>query len=63
MGIIAKGGTSGGVDLNDQELTYILTLISMSKFDGKDVFVVANIADKLNKKLEFNQNEARNKRG
>lgn len=63
MGIIAKGGTSGGVDLNDQELTYILTLISTSKFDGKDVFVVANIADKLNKKLEFNQNEARNKRG
>ena len=63
MGIVAKGGTSGDVDLNDQELRYILTLISTSKFDGKDVFVVADIVDKLNKKLEFNQNEARNKRG
>lgn len=63
MGIVTKGGTPGGVDLNDQELKYILTLISTSKFDGKDVFVVADIVDKLNKKLEFNQNEARNKRG
>ena len=63
MGIVAKGNTSGGVDLNDQELKYMLTLISTSKFDGKDVFVVADIVDKLNKKLEFNQNEARNKRG
>ena len=63
MGIVAKGGASGGVDLNDQELRYILTLISTSKFDGKDVFVVADIVDKLNKKIELNQNEARNKRG
>jgi len=63
MGIVTKGGTHGGVDLNDQELRYVLTLISVSKFDGKDVFVVAEIVDKLNKKLEFNQNEARNKRG
>lgn len=52
-----------GSDLNDQELRYILTLISTSKFDGKDVFVVADIVDKLNKKIELNHNEARNKRG
>jgi len=63
MGIVAKGGAPGGVDLNYQELKYILTLISTSKFDGKDVFVVADIVDKLNKKIELNHNEARNKRG
>jgi len=63
MGIVAKGGASGSADLNDQELRYILTLISTSKFDGKDVFVVADIVDKLNKKIELNHNEARNKRG
>jgi len=50
-------------ELNDQELRYILTLISTSKFDGKDVFVVADIVDKLNKKIEFNHNEVRSKRG
>jgi len=63
MGIVTKGGASEGVDLNDQELRYILTLISTSKFDGKDVFVVAEIVDKLNKKIEFNHNEVRSKRG
>jgi len=51
-----------GIDVKDfstQELNYLLSLISKSNFDGRDVFVVADIVNKINSKIK--SNEARNK--
>ena len=46
-------------DFNAQELNYLLSLISKSNFEGRDVFVVADIVNKINSKIK--SNEARNK--
>ena len=43
---------------NIQELNYLLSLISKSNFEGRDVFVVADIVNKINSKIK--SNEARN---
>jgi hypothetical protein len=51
-----------GIDVKDfstQELNYLLSLISKSNFEGRDVFVVADIVNKINSKIK--SNEARNK--
>ena len=45
-------------DFNAQELNYLLSLISKSNFEGRDVFVVADIVNKIN--LKIKSNEARN---
>ncbi len=45
-------------DFNAQELNYLLSLISKSNFEGRDVFVVADIVNKINSKIK--SNEARN---
>ena len=50
-----------GIDVKDfstQELNYLLSLISKSNFEGRDVFVVADIVNKINSKIK--SNEARN---
>lgn len=47
-------------DFNDQELNYLLSLISKTTFEGRNVFLVAEIVNKINNKIEFN--EARNRR-
>lgn len=54
MGILTQG-LSIKDELNNQEIAYILALISQSRFEGKDVFVVAEIANKLNKKINLNE--------
>tara|TARA_R100001510_G_scaffold55065_1_gene58476 strand:+ start:4949 stop:5128 length:180 start_codon:yes stop_codon:yes gene_type:complete len=46
-------------EFNIQELNYLLSLISKSNFEGRDVFVVADIVNKINSKIK--SNEARNK--
>ena len=46
-------------DFNAQELNYLLSLISKSNFEGRDVFIVADIVNKINSKIK--SNEARNK--
>ena len=59
MGAILK---KQGIDVKDfstQELNYLLSLISKSNFEGRDVFVVADIVNKINSKIK--SNEARNK--
>ena len=45
-------------EFNAQELNYLLSLISKSNFEGRDVFVVADIVNKINSKIK--SNEARN---
>ena len=45
-------------DFNAQELNYLLSLISKSNFEGRDVFVVADIVNKINSKIK--SNDARN---
>tara|TARA_R100001463_G_scaffold81912_1_gene136450 strand:+ start:178 stop:357 length:180 start_codon:yes stop_codon:yes gene_type:complete len=45
-------------EFNAQELNYLLSLISKSNFEGRDVFVVADIVNKIN--LKIKSNEARN---
>ena len=50
-----------GIDtknFNAQVLNYLLSLISKSNFEGRDVFVVADIVNKINSKIK--SNEARN---
>ncbi len=48
-------------EFNAQELNYLLSLISKSNFEGRDVFVVADIVNKINSKIK--SNEARNQWG
>lgn len=45
-------GPSVKSDLNDQEINYLLKVLSESKFDGKDVLVLADIINKLTTKLK-----------
>ena len=44
--------TSVKSDLNHQEINYLLKVLSESKFDGKDVLVLADIINKLTTKLK-----------
>lgn len=39
-------------DLNDQELNYLLRVLSESRFDGKDVLILAEIVNKLSNKIK-----------
>jgi hypothetical protein len=47
-------------DFNDQELNYLLSMISKTTFEGRNVFLVAEIVNKINSKIE--SNEARDRR-
>jgi hypothetical protein len=38
--------------LGQQELNYLLLLLSESKFEGKDVLLLSSIVQKLNNQLE-----------
>jgi len=38
--------------LGQQELNYLLILLSESKFEGKDVLLLSSIVQKLNNQLE-----------
>ena len=51
MSKLIPGGDNSS-DLNNQELNYILKLLSESKFEGKDVLVLADIVNKLTNKLK-----------
>lgn len=42
-------------EFNIQELNYLLSLISKSNFEGRDVFVVADIVSKINSKIKLNE--------
>ena len=42
-----------------QELNYLLTLVSRSNFEGRDVFILADVVNKLKSKIK--SNEAGNK--
>ena len=55
--ILKKQGVETN-EFNIQELNYLLSLISKSNFEGRDVFVVADIVNKINSKIK--SNEARN---
>ncbi len=55
--ILKKQGVETN-EFNIQELNYLLSLISKSNFEGRDVFVVADIVNKINSKIKLN--EARN---
>ena len=39
-------------DLNDQELNYLLKVLSEARFDGKDVLILAEIVNKLSNKIK-----------
>lgn len=39
-------------DLNDQELNYLLRVLSEARFDGKDVLILAEIVNKLSNKIK-----------
>jgi hypothetical protein len=55
MGIIGKslGDKKPSTDtLSQQELNYLLLLLSESKFEGKDVLLLSSIVNKLNNQLE-----------
>jgi len=58
--ILKKQGVISN-DFNNQELNYLLSLISKTTFEGRNVFLVAEIVNKINNKIE--SNEARNRRG
>jgi hypothetical protein len=51
MSKLILGGDNSS-DLNNQELNYILKVLSESKFEGKDVLVLADIVNKLTNKLK-----------
>jgi len=42
-----------------QELNYLLALVSKSNFEGRDVFILADVVNKLKAKIK--SNETRNK--
>ena len=48
--ILKKQGVETN-EFNIQELNYLLSLISKSNFEGRDVFVVADIVSKINSKI------------
>jgi len=58
MSAILKKQGIDAKEFNAQELNYLLSLISKSNFEGRDVFVVADIVNKIN--LKIKSNEARN---
>lgn len=58
MSAILKKQSVESKEFNNQELNYLLSLISKSNFEGRDVFVVADIVNKINSKIK--QNEIRN---
>ena len=52
--ILKKQGVETN-EFNIQELNYLLSLISKSNFEGRDVFVVADIVNKINSKIKSNE--------
>jgi hypothetical protein len=52
--ILKKQGVETN-EFNIQELNYLLSLISKSNFEGRDVFVVADIVNKINSKIKLNE--------
>jgi hypothetical protein len=52
--ILKKQGVETN-EFNIQELNYLLSLISKSNFEGRDVFVVADIVSKINSKIKLNE--------
>ncbi len=55
MGILGKQPPEKGLStdtLSQQELNYLLLLLSESKFDGKDVLLLSSVVQKLNNQLE-----------
>lgn len=39
-------------DLSNQDINYILKVLAESKFEGKDVLILADIVNKLTNKLK-----------
>lgn len=55
MSILSKSRGAGGVatdTLTQQELTFILKVLHESKFDGKDVLLLAEVVTKLQNQLK-----------
>lgn len=55
MGILGKQPSEKGLStdtLSQQELNYLLLLLSESKFEGKDVLLLSSVVQKLNNQLE-----------
>lgn len=55
MSILSKSRGAGGVStdtLTQQELTFILKVLHESKFDGKDVLLLAEVVTKLQNQLK-----------
>ena len=55
MGLLNKGRDAGAVStdtLTQQELTFILKTLHESKFDGKDVLLLAEVVNKLQNQLK-----------
>lgn len=48
--LVSNGQSSK--DLNDQELNYLLKVLSEARFDGKDVLILAEIVNKLSNKIK-----------
>lgn len=51
MGLLSKKGVSTDT-LTQQELNYLLGILAEVKFDGRDVFLVGDIVQKLQNQLE-----------
>lgn len=56
MGVLTKPITQPNT-LTNQELTYLLTLIAKSTFDGRDVYLLNSIVTKISGTIK--ENEAR----
>ena len=55
MPLLGKNNTNQAVStdtLGQQELNYLLLLLSESRFEGKDVLLLSSIVQKLNNQLE-----------
>ena len=55
MGLLSKGRDVGAVStdtLTQQELTFILKILHDSKFDGKNVLLMADVVNKRQNQLK-----------
>jgi tRNA C32,U32 (ribose-2'-O)-methylase TrmJ len=52
--ILRKQGIEADA-FTQQELNYLLALVSRSNFEGRDVFVLADVVNKLKAKIKSNE--------
>ena len=52
--ILRKQGVEADA-FTKQELNYLLALVSRSNFEGRDVFVLADVVNKLKAKIKSNE--------